>query len=305
MVEITVPGKLFLMGEYGVVKGHTGAILLPTKRTLTVTMKESSIWQFESDLEGSFFATDYDTFYASAFTSLKKLLRNFQETLPWDGPYGFKVTSELDDTHHAFGLGSSGAFTVAMVQAAHTLLKNPLNPFELFQRSALIQNDLTSSYGDLAVSAYQQSLYYHRPENLFENFDQVTIRPLPLDLNYHVIHSNQKVKSEPLIEAFFSQIDTDEVREYLTNTHALIEAFIDHPRLEIIEKASEAYLKLGTFLDSGMISPSLKDLLNLILKSGGTGKISGAGGGDNVLAFYPHLDDLTRTKNGFAPYIIL
>lgn len=305
MVQITVPGKLFLMGEYGVVKGHTGAIILPSKRTLTVTMKESSMWQFESDLEGSFFATDYDTFYASAFDSLKKLLKNFEDSLLWDRPYAFKVTSDLDDTHHAFGLGSSGAFTVAMIQAAYTLLKHPLTPFELFQKSAEVQNDDTSSYGDLAVSAYQQSLYYHRPKNLFGHFDQVTIQPLDLDLHYHVIHSNQKVKSGPLIEAFFNQIDTPEASDYLKETQALMETFINHPNLDIIEKASEAYIKMGLALDSGMISPSLKDILTLIKNSGGIGKISGAGGGDNVLAFYPTFEDLKRTENGFDPYIIL
>lgn len=305
MVQITVPGKLFLMGEYGVVKGHTGAIIIPSKRTLTVTMKESSIWQFESNLEGSFFATDYETFYASAFDSLKKLLKNFQDNLLWDRPYAFKVTSDLDDTHHAYGLGSSGAFTVAMIQAAYTLLKHPLTPFELFQKSVEVQNDATSSYGDLAVSAYQQSLYYHRPKDLFGHFDDVTIQPLELDLHYHVIHSNQKVKSGPLIEAFFTHINTAEVKAYLNETQAIIEAFIKQPSLALIEKASDAYNKMGLALNSGMMSSSLLDLLTLIKKSGGTGKISGAGGGDNVLAFYPTPEDLKRTKHAFEPYIIL
>ena len=280
-----VPGKLFLMGEYSVVKGDSPAIILPTNRTLSVSVQASHAWIFESDLEPSFQALDWDDFYPQAFPGLKKILTSFKAHLPLV-PLKWTVKSELDDTNHAYGLGSSGAFTIAMIQATYQYFNILLTEKELFKLGVLTQNDVTSSYGDLAVQVYRQPIYYRRPEHLFNGLGEVVIEPVKMPLKYLVIHSGQKVKSAPFVEAFFGKIKTPAVTRYIRLMNETIEDFRKTPTLSLIKQASDAYIEMANVVHPGIVSPVLKDIIAKITLSKGVAKISGAGGGDNVWAFY-------------------
>lgn len=287
MVTVKVPGKLFLMGEYSVINGSTPALILPTQRMLFVTVKKSDQWAFKSDLERSWTAKSWADFYHNAFQDLQNILTVLKDVLDLTKPLSWTVESQLDDKEHAYGLGSSGAFTVAMIKATTQFYHHDLTPFELFKWSVKSQITTASSYGDLAVSSFQTPLYYRRPFIINETFDGFIITPFTMPLAYDVIHSKVKVKSGPYIDAFFDKIKSQAVKAYIDATNKHIEAFIKTPSTSIIEEASHAYLAMARHIHPGIVSPVLEDILSWIQENGGVGKISGAGGGDNVLAFYP------------------
>lgn len=301
---VNVPGKLFLMGEYSVIQGDSPALILPTQRTLSVEVKNSASWRFQSDLEASFEAATWDAFYGYAFEDLKKILDALVEVLP-SQPLSWTVNSELDDTLHAYGLGSSGAFTVAMIKATYDYLGLALTPLELFKKSAQAQDDDTSSYGDLAVQASMMPVYYQRPKDLLNHLDEVVIQPFEMPLKYLVVHSGQKVKSKPFVHVFFGKIKTPEVKHYIKVINTTIENFMKDPSLVWIKEASEAYIKMASYIDPNIISPVLQDIVDKITLSGGVAKISGAGGGDNVLAFYEDEKTHQALINNLTSYTLL
>jgi len=282
---VKIPGKLFLMGEYSIIHGDSPALILPTQRSLSVEVQTSASWRFQSDLEASFEATTWDAFYHQAFENLKKILDSLGEVMPSE-PLSWTVKSELDDTFHAYGLGSSGALTLGMIKATYAHLGLTLTPLELFKKSAHAQHDDTSSYGDLAVQAAMRPVYYQRPKDIFHDFDEVVLEPFEMPLKYLVVHSGQKVKSRPFVDAFFGKIKSSEVKHYIEVINPIIHGFMKEPSLAWINEASKAYLAMASHIDPHIISPVLQDIVDKITLSGGVAKISGAGGGDNVLAFY-------------------
>lgn len=299
-----IPGKLFLMGEYSVVRGDSPAMILPTQRTLTVSVVQSHRWIFESDLENSFASDHWDELVDWAFPELKKILHTLNDTLPLE-PLKWTVKSELDDTLHAYGLGSSGAFTVAMIKATYQFYGKKLSSKELFRLSALTQNDPTSSYGDLAVQAFQTPIYFKRPKDLLNAFNEVIIEPMDMPFKYLVIHSGQKVKSAPFVEAFFDKIKTNTVINYIAKMNEVVTDFKDKPSLNLIQDASLAYVKMAQHVHPGIITSVLEDILEKISLAGGVGKISGAGGGDNVLAFYENEATYQALIKHLSSYSIL
>jgi phosphomevalonate kinase len=306
MATLKVPGKLFLMGEYSVVSGDSPALILPTERTLTVTVQASEKWELQSSLEPSIKAATFEAFMAALPSPLLiKIITYLKESYPLSTPLSWTIESQLDDTHHAYGLGSSGALTVAMIGATALALNQPLTPFELFKASVNAQNDPFSSYGDLAVSVMQKPLYYRRPKTVNDTFEGFRLEPFELSFNYHVVHSGLKVSSSPLVQAYLNKKDSPAVKTYIQTINTLIENFYKTPSLSLIKAAQDAYETMAHAVDETMVPPALKAIITTIHDSGGIAKISGAGGGDNVLAFYPTADALEKSKPWFKNYILL
>jgi len=306
MATLRVPGKLFLMGEYSVVTGDSPALILPTQRTLSVTVRASEHWGLQSTLEPSIKAATFNAFMtALSAPVLIKVIAYLKHVYPLTTPLTWTIESELDDTHHAYGLGSSGALTVAMIGATALELNQPLTPFELFKASVQAQNDAFSSYGDLAVSVMKQPLYYRRPKIVNDAFEGFILEPFELSFNYHVVHSGVKVSSSSLINAYINAHDSAALQTYIQTVNSIIAAFYDTPSLALIEDAQKAYETMALAVDESIISPALKTIITTIHESGGIAKISGAGGGDNVLAFYPSAAALAQSIPWFKNYILL
>ena len=71
--------------------------------------------------------------------------------------FDLKVTSELDNSNgRKYGLGSSGAVTVATVKALSAFYELPLTPMMTFKLAALAHLEVqgNGSCGDIAASSY-------------------------------------------------------------------------------------------------------------------------------------------------------
>lgn len=122
------PGKLYIAGEYAVVEPGHAAIIVAVDRYITVTLQEAE----EGGLvrsEGDAYSTIYwrhegghpvfrdaDTDYVSQAIAVVEELRE-ERGLPAKY-YNLDLTSTLEESDgRKFGLGSSGAVTVAIIDA--------------------------------------------------------------------------------------------------------------------------------------------------------------------------------------------
>lgn len=284
---IEVPGKVFIMGEYSVIDGQSPAIIAKTQRTLTLKVTPSHSYIFESSLEPYFEEKTWDDFLCNHPSKIfKEIVKTFQDegyTLKIS-PSHFHIQSRLDDEKHAYGLGSSGAFRVAIIRALLQLMGHEAlndNVFDLAVKSH--QKDM-ASYADLAVSTYNMNMIYHKATQ--------GKRPkiIPTSVPEHVIiHSGKKISSTPFIASYMEQKESSLIIQYSQKMKALIKRFEQSnpaEKIELIKEAQAEYQTMAETLHKDILTEPLRKIVKIIHQQGGIAKISGAGGGDNVLAFF-------------------
>ncbi len=179
MITIKKPGKLFIAGEYSVTRTGAYGIIAPVDRFITVTVEKSDqgvvksfggqilYFQREKALGTpgpiSFSSDDGKWSYVkSALLMAEKYL--FPLIEEFDN-YNIVITSELDsETGKKYGLGSSGAVTVALVEAIVSYYGVSLSKDKIFKISALasLENSPLSSFGDICASAYESLVLYRK-----------------------------------------------------------------------------------------------------------------------------------------------
>lgn len=156
MIETRAAGKLFIVGEYAVVEAGEPAVLVAVDRFLRVRLTERATANETS-------SDPVSTHVRSAINAVDELRR--ERGLP-ERFFDIETASELDDTDgRKFGLGSSGAVTVATVEALDQLYRLHLSPVERFRVALLATIELSpqSSGGDLAASTFGGWVRYCSP----------------------------------------------------------------------------------------------------------------------------------------------
>lgn len=176
-LQIRVPGKLIIAGEYAILEPHHQAVVIAVDRFVTATIRSSDeqkvslpslglinvTWQYTADQGMSFGSTDSRLhFIGRAMTIAHAYLSRQGIAL---APYELTIESELDDpSGRKYGLGSSGAVVVAAVAAVLHLLcgERELAPELLFKLAAIahFQAQGSGSGIDVAASAYGGWLRY-------------------------------------------------------------------------------------------------------------------------------------------------
>lgn len=183
----SAPGKLFVAGEYAVVEPGTPAILVAVDREITVLVSGSGeadvvissdlgaravCWQWqdgrldvhgEEDSQGARVALAH---VVSAIETVAGLLAERGLPVP---PLSISVSSRLHENGRKFGLGSSGAVTVATVDAVASFCDLELSLDSRF-RLAMIAGariDPKGSGGDLAASTWGGWIAYQAPDRDF------------------------------------------------------------------------------------------------------------------------------------------
>jgi phosphomevalonate kinase len=176
-LQIRVPGKLIIAGEYAILEPHHQAVVIAVDRFVTAAIHSSDeqkvslpslglknvTWQYTADQGMSFGSTDPRLhFIGRAMTIAHAYLSRQGIAL---APYELTIESELDDpSGRKYGLGSSGAVVVAAVAAVLHLLwgERELAPELLFKLAAIahFQAQGSGSGVDVAASAYGGWLRY-------------------------------------------------------------------------------------------------------------------------------------------------
>ncbi|MEU2717909.1 phosphomevalonate kinase [Streptomyces sp. NPDC007205] len=323
------PGKLFVAGEYAVVEPGNPAILVAVDRHVTATVSPVGTGVvISSDLAarpvrmrwqdgglGGHDATDEQRARAglahvvSAVETVGRLLAERGLSAP---AFEVSIGSRLHDNGTKFGLGSSGAVTVATVAAVASFCGLRLSPDARFRLAMLATAgiDTKASGGDLAASTWGGWIAYQAPdraavldlarrrgieEALRAPWPGFGVRrlPPPNGLSLEVGWTGTPASTASLVSDLnrrtwrgtashqrFTQTTTDCVR-------ASVSALERGDRGELlyqIRRARHALAQLDDEVGLGIFTPALTALCDAAEAVGGAAKPSGAGGGDCGIA---------------------
>ena len=328
------PGKLFVVGEYAVLEPGHPAILVAVDRHVSVTVSAADGDEvvIESDLsprgarlrrgEGGLEALDADAdadesrpldrlgHVVAAIDVVDALLAERGRHAP---PIRVSVTSGLHRDGTKFGLGSSGAVTVATVTAVAAYHGMELSPEDRFRLALLAtaRRDPRASGGDLAASVWGGWVAYQAPDRaavraMARRFGiERTLRapwpgfalrrlPPPRGLALEVGWTGQPASTSSLA----GRLETGEwrgsatQRDFVARSDACVHASIralergdDDELLHRIRGARRMLADLDDTVRLGIFTTRLTDLCDAAEAVGGAAKPSGAGGGDCGIAF--------------------
>lgn len=287
-----VPGKLYIIGEYNVLKSGHSALVAPVNLFLQGTLVENHVITIvEDDIP-----YPLEIIKDNPPHQLKNTVETitfFHEYLSAKGikPRAFLYTIEnnlISDEQIKYGLGSSAASIVLTLKLLNRLYATNLSPLVLFKMAVLIQKrlDILSSGGDLATTLYDVPLYYRRYDlewllketrtfDLLEidwpllkielllkipsfliGWTQETVKPTPNG----VIAPSFYEAAERLVKNYVATFDERYLNEYQT----------------LLEELSKNKV--------GMMTAKLATLVSVAKSLGVSAKISGAGYGDCGIA---------------------
>ncbi len=317
-------GKMYLIGEYAVVVPNHPAILVSINKGVNVTIESSDQYAIQSSKFGNQLVylshinnqveCDDDN-YAYALAAINIVLK----TIKQHEPFKVSVVSELDNAQNKkYGLGSSSAMTVAIIRALNNYFGITRSLQEVFKQSVLAQLHLSaySSFGDLASSVYGGCIYYKKGSVdwidinqdvnalIQQKWEGFVIESLPLKtLNNVVGYSGVHASSTDLVHQVFKSRETEEFNDFLKRS------------IKIVNQCKDAifYDDISSFFDSIINYQNLLvylqqisgvaieiEIIRKMIKSANEckafAKISGAGGGDCVLAFAYDVETMQNIK---------
>lgn len=335
LVEASAPGKLYIAGEYAVVEPGHPAIIIAVDQFITVTItsatKSGSIQSAQySELpvkwtrRGGELVLDIREnpfhYILAAIKITEKYAREQGKELAF---FDLKVTSELDNSNgRKYGLGSSGAVTVATVKALSAFYELPLTPMMTFKLAALAHLEVqgNGSCGDIAASSYggwiafatfdQQWLKKEQQSESITNlltkeWPYLTITPLPEvpHLRLLIGWTGSPASTSDLVDQVNeSRADKQtSYEEFLADSKTCVEQIVTgfHQQdisliKQMIKKNRRLLNELTQITDVVIETPALKTLCDLAENYGGAAKSSGAGGGDCGIV-------ITDQKSGILP----
>lgn len=325
MIEVSAPGKLYIAGEYAVVEPGNPAIIIAVDQFVTVTVEKAnengSIKSAQFSNYPIYFTRIDDTlvldkrdnpfnYILAAIETVEKYAKELGKDLTL---FHLSIESGLDNGHGTkYGLGSSGAVTVATVEALCQFYDLPYDEMSLFKLAALahlsIQNN--GSCGDVAASVYGGWLAFSTFDQkwvlaqqkklslsqlLKETWLGLSIQKLtpPKELNLMIGWTGTPASTANLVDRV-AKSDTKRAyqqfaKKSTTCVNNLIAAFANNDLVGIQDglRINRQLLKDLSHLTGVQIeTPALSRLIEIAEKNGGSAKSSGAGGGDCGIAIF-------------------
>ncbi len=310
MISLRVPGKLYIIGEYSVLKPGNEAILVAVDKFINVTISAATDYEFSSEL-GRFkwmlseklpvFMYDSLT-HAKAAVYVAHMYLNYKHMMP--SIYHIHLDSELSSPENQkYGLGSSGAVIIAVIKGILAFHGVNIEKLDLFKLSVLAQieiSDVTSG-GELAASIYGGWVHYQRYDliwvmNRKGKFEEV------MELNWPLLNISKLDQPTFELAVCYSGLSqsskdyTDKLQQlssnpwyatFLNKTHLIVtqfkEALIrsDYYTVKyMIELYRETLLELETYVGIIIESGPFKEMMKIAEDLGFAAKTSGAGYGD-------------------------
>jgi mevalonate kinase len=310
-VTASAPGKLMLLGEHAVVYGRPclvtavgrwQATVAPTTYDLLhVTAPDVGLFDCTVPLADLGKALTTETRQKPVFSGENGFLSNWVKQVPVGARFIATAVQEFRQQHGGsgglrvstsshfssrYGLGSSAAVTVAVLQALAALHRVPLTQAELFDlgRRAVRAVQGVGSGFDVAAAVYGGTLYFATGGQIIE---PLAVDELPLVVGY----SGVKADTSTLVRGVAARRDASpqEIDRLFDNSAALV---------EMGRQALQAgdFVTLGSLCDQaqellvrlGVSTPRLETLIAAARAAGVWGaKLSGAGGGDCLIALAP------------------
>lgn len=316
--RVAAPGKLFVAGEYAVVTPGQPAILIAVDRYMTVTVTQAQptdttapTAQLLAHDHGLTAAAkgNFGTDYALAAWLVLDALRSERglDRIPVDLHFESTLRSENDEK---YGLGSSGAATMAVVTAFNELYGLGLTALERIKLGILASIEISprASGGDLAAGALGGWVYYQAPDRdrlarvLTDNtsvtdalsgpaWSPMRARrvPTPPDVQVLIGWTGSPAETDQLVSQATNNgndldWDADFLRPSAANVNSLLLALTEQkfPLIHAgIRSARKLLARMAHTTTTLVETPALTALIETAERFAGTSaKTSGAGGGD-------------------------
>ncbi len=289
IVTVSIPGKIMLLGEHAVVYGYP-CIVSSVDKYLKVTVQ---IAQSKND------QVEIPKRMDDAL--VKYALESFRNKYLIKQRIHIKTESEIS----GFGLGSSSAAVVATVQSLTDLFSTPLSKSQLFELSYQIvtKSQPRASGFDIASCIWGGTILF-TGEN--KNIEFLSNNLLPI----LVIFSGTKADTVNMVEkvAVLKKNEPEKTSEIFQS----IAKIVEKGRIALVQKNWIAFGKLMNnnqeLLQSlGVSNYKLDKLVEVCCKAGAYGaKISGAGGGDCIIAAVSgeRIEDVTGSVKHYGGTVL-
>lgn len=270
-VTTSAPGKLLLLGDHAVVYGHPCLVTAVNYRVFTeVSVADKDEFIFPEGNGNSFIQTALELFrekFNKTQSIRVKTWANYKES---------------------YGLGSSSAVTVAFIKALSELFLVPLSKKELFDLcyEVVLKVQGVGSGFDIAAAIWGGTLLFVTGGKKIKSYTGF-IEDLPLIVAY----SGSKGNTPELVKKVAKRY-----KEKKKDTGWLFEQLAEQVEWGKDGLISKNYKMFGyslrhshTYLrDLGISTPKLDELVETAQNAGAYGaKLSGAGGGDCIIAIAP------------------
>lgn len=321
MIEVSAPGKLYIAGEYAVVEPGHPAIIVAVDQFITVTIesatKDGSIQsQQYSDLpirwtrKKGVLVLDHREnpfhYILEAIRLTEQYAREKGQLLSF---YHLKVKSELDNSNgRKYGLGSSGAVTVATVKALNVFYDLEMDTMTQFKIAALAHLAVqgNGSCGDIAASCFggwiafstfdsqwvkEKQKHWPLTQLIEAEWPMLSIQPLEVPKNLRLLigWTGSPASTSDLVDQVHQSKEDKEwaYQEFLQESRDCVEEMIagftnkNIPVIKnMLQKNRQLLANLANLTGVLIETPALKELCDLAEQCGGAAKSSGAGGGD-------------------------
>ncbi len=288
-VTVSAPGKLMLLGEHAVVYNHPCLVTAVGQRMkVKVEFLDDPVFELN--------APDVNVKnYKKLITGLGKgdipkgakfveiAVKNFSQKYPLK--FGVKIET-ISEFSSKFGFGSSSASTVCTIKALSELLDIKLSAKEIFDLAYKTVLDIQGkgSGFDVAAAVYGGTLYFVTAGKVIEPLQVVSI---PLLVGYSGIKADTVAMINKVLE--LAKNNSDFVEDIYNKIEKLVEeaktAIVNSnwPQLGTLMNQNQNYLeKLGVSIEK------LDSMIGAAKNAGAYGaKLSGAGGGDCMIALVP------------------
>ena len=293
------PGKLFIVGEYAVLQPSGKAILVPTKKGITITASFRQRFRIRNRQ----FVTDNQRYgHPSDIRNPRmrlaiEVVRIYVEHLghTWR-PFSLIVQSDISTQDEKYGFGSSGALVVATIGAILRLYRVKFSYLDVYKLSvkAMMGGFSNSSFADLAVSSFRHPIVYQRfsesmftyiqthftPHLLLKPWDGLLIEPIQVDTkDLRVVFTGVSSDSTPLIQAAMPSLG----EAWIQRSNDLVDEWINQPQNATLSASSSHLRVLDKQASIGMFNEPIQRIMSWATERGLDAKFSGAGGGDCVL----------------------
>jgi mevalonate kinase len=284
-VVVSAPGKLLLFGEHAVVHGQPCIVTAVDRRIKLVACFNglNSLVVNAPQLGVKNYQCQFNQLCSLAMPKqvsfIESAVARFIEQYQLKKGLVITTSSQFSHTH---GFGSSSAVTVATIKALSLLYNKNLADKQVFDLSyqAVLDIQKVGSGFDLAAALWGRTLYFKK--------GAVVVKKLLLDsLPFIVCYSGVKADTPTLVKGVGqlkkNQPDkTNKIFDQIGNLVLKAEKYLlakNWPKLGKVMNNNQALLK-----ELGVSTPLLEKLIKTSLQAGALGaKLSGAGGGDNII----------------------
>ncbi|MBL0849020.1 MAG: mevalonate kinase [Candidatus Liberibacter ctenarytainae] len=279
-IRVDTPGSVVLMGEHGVLHGHTAlACAINKVLTLYVTVRNDRLLQIHSSL-GHYQGSLDSTMSHPLFSFILAAIDHFKPSCGLT----IEITSHID---HQTGLGSSAAIT-ASITAALLTLQNQAKPLkqEILKEAhdIVVKVQGQSSGMDLAASLYGGLILYCMSD--------YHVEPIPTLFPIHLVYSGYKKSTSQVLD-IISHMETEYPSTKVMHqklyalmgelSHIAAQAILDG-QFKLLAQAMN--MQQGLLETLGVSDQKLSEIVWMLRKQPDVmaAKISGSGLGDCVIA---------------------